>query len=32
VFFIIFSSGLGWELGVIVGGIDLLLNVGKKYI
>jgi len=32
VFGIIFMGGFGWELGVIVGGIDLLLNVGKKYI
>ena len=32
VFLIIFVNGLGWELGIIVGGIDLLLNFGKKYI
>ena len=32
VFLIIFMNGLGWELGIIVGGIDLLLNFSKKYI
>ncbi|MBL7170336.1 MAG: hypothetical protein ISS48_04925 [Candidatus Aenigmarchaeota archaeon] len=32
VFSIIYFNGLGWELGVIVAGIDLLLNLGKKYI
>jgi len=28
---IIYFSGLGWELGVIVGGIDLLLNFSKRH-
>ena len=32
VFLIIFMNGFGWELGIIVGGIDLLLNFSKKYI
>jgi hypothetical protein len=32
VFGIIYLNGLGWELGVIVAGIDLLLNYSKKYI
>jgi len=32
VFGIIYFNKLGWELGVIVAGIDLLLNYSKKYI
>jgi hypothetical protein len=32
VFGIIYLSGLGWQLGLIIGGIDLLLNFSKKYI
>lgn len=32
VFGIIYLNGLGTELGIIVAGIDLLLNYSKKYI
>ena len=32
VFGVIYFNRLGWELGVIVAGIDLLLNYSKKYI
>ncbi|MBD3155959.1 MAG: hypothetical protein GF368_04880 [Candidatus Aenigmarchaeota archaeon] len=32
VFGIVYLNGLGWQLGLIVGGIDLLLNFSKKYI
>ena len=32
VFLIIFINGLGIELGIVVAGIDLLLNYTKKYI
>ncbi len=32
VFGIIYLGGFGWQLGLIVGGIDLLLNYSKKYI
>lgn len=32
VFGIVYLGGFGWQLGLIVGGIDLLLNYSKKYI
>ncbi len=32
VFLIIYFNNLGLELAVIIAGIDLLLNIGKKYI